>query len=101
MSPENARATLSAFITGARKELRSTTPRSTDPSIIKLLKERAQKGVKIRIIGSMKGKDPGVAERKLAGRRLHVRAIVRDGTRAFVGSQSLRRMNSRTVAKSG
>ena len=27
---------------------------------------------------------------KFPGKRLHVRAIVRDGTRAFVGSQSLR-----------
>jgi phosphatidylserine/phosphatidylglycerophosphate/cardiolipin synthase-like enzyme len=59
--------------------------------MIRLLKERAAKGVKIRIIGSMKGKDPGVAERKLATLRLHVRAIVRDGKNAFVGSQSLRR----------
>ena len=39
----------------------------------------------------MKGKDPGIEERKLASMRLHVRAIVRDGTRAFVGSQSLRK----------
>jgi phosphatidylserine/phosphatidylglycerophosphate/cardiolipin synthase-like enzyme len=42
------------------------------------------------VIGSMKGKDPGVHECKLAGLRLHVRAIVRDGMKAFVGSQSLR-----------
>ena len=58
--------------------------------MIKLLKERAAKGVKVRVIGSMKGKDPGVHECKLAGMRLHVRAIVRDGMKAFVGSQSLR-----------
>jgi cardiolipin synthase len=29
---------------------------------------------------------------KLSGRRLHVRAIVRDGRRAFVGSQGLRKV---------
>jgi phosphatidylserine/phosphatidylglycerophosphate/cardiolipin synthase-like enzyme len=29
--------------------------------------------------------------RKLEPMRLHVRAIIRDGTRAFVGSQSLRK----------
>src|SRR5262249_19455693 len=29
---------------------------------------------------------------RLKGMRLHVRAIVRDGTRAFVGSQSLRKL---------
>ena len=35
---------------------------------------------------------PAVETRKLAGLRLHVRAIVRDGTTAFVGSQSLRKL---------
>ena len=39
----------------------------------------------------MKGKDGGIEARQLAAMRLHVRAIVRDGTRAFVGSQSLRK----------
>jgi phosphatidylserine/phosphatidylglycerophosphate/cardiolipin synthase-like enzyme len=39
----------------------------------------------------MKGKDPRIAERKLATMRLHVRAIVRDRTQAFVGSQSMRK----------
>jgi phosphatidylserine/phosphatidylglycerophosphate/cardiolipin synthase-like enzyme len=42
------------------------------------------------VIGDMKGKDPGIEERRLP-MRLHVRAIVSDGTRAFVGSQSLRK----------
>jgi cardiolipin synthase A/B len=91
VSPENARTMLSAFISGARKELAIYDAKVQDPSIIKLLKDRASKGVKIRIIGSMKGKDPGIQERKLGSMRLHVRAIVRDGTRAFVGSQSLRK----------
>jgi phosphatidylserine/phosphatidylglycerophosphate/cardiolipin synthase-like enzyme len=38
----------------------------------------------------LKGSIEGVAVRPLTGFRLHVRAIIRDGTRAFVGSQSLR-----------
>jgi len=90
VSPENARAALSAFIAGAKRELAIYDAKVQDGSIIKLLKERAAKGVKVRVIGSMKGKDPGVAERRL-GFRLHVRAIVRDGKSAFVGSQSLRK----------
>jgi phosphatidylserine/phosphatidylglycerophosphate/cardiolipin synthase-like enzyme len=90
VSPENARAMLSAFIAGARKELAIYDAKVQDPSIIKLLKERAAKGVKVRVIGDMKGKDDGIEERRLR-MRLHVRAIVRDGTRAFVGSQSLRK----------
>jgi phosphatidylserine/phosphatidylglycerophosphate/cardiolipin synthase-like enzyme len=91
VSPENARAMLSSFISGAKKELAIYDSKVQDPLIIKRLKERAAKGVKVRIVGSMKGKDPLIAERKLATMRLHVRAIVRDGKNAFVGSQSLRK----------
>lgn len=90
VSPENARAMLSGFISGAKSELAIYDAKVHDPSIIKLIKERAAKGVTVRVIGSMKGKDPGVKERR-PPMRLHVRAIVRDGTRAFVGSQSLRK----------
>lgn len=90
VSPENARGMLGAFISGAKKELAIYDAKVHDPSIIKLLRERAAKGVNVRIIGDMKGKDPGIEERRLP-MRLHVRAIVRDNTQAFVGSQSLRK----------
>jgi len=90
VSPANARATLSAFIAGARTELAIYDGKIQDPEMIKLLKERAARGVKVRVIGSMKGKHPDVQELRLAGMRLHVRAIVCDGMKAFVGSQSLR-----------
>ena len=92
VSPENARVMLSAFISGARTDLSIYDAKIQDPSMIKLLKDRASKGVKIRVLGSIKGKHSGIDECKLVGLRLHVRAIVRDGTRAFVGSQGLRRM---------
>ncbi len=45
----------------------------------------------MRIIGKIKGPDDGVQVRPMKSMRLHVRAIIRDGTRAFVGSQSLRK----------
>lgn len=90
VSPDNARAMLSAFISGAKEDLAIYDSKVYDPSMIKLLKERVAKGVKVRVLGDMKGKDPGIEERRLAT-RLHVRAIVRDGKRAFVGSQSLRK----------
>ena len=91
VSPENAREMLSAFIAGAKKDLSIYDAKIQDPSFIKLLKDRAAKGVTIRVIGSMKGRDPGIHERKLGTMPLHVRAIVRDGTHAFVGSQSMRK----------
>jgi cardiolipin synthase A/B len=90
-SPETARASLTAFIKGARRELAIYDAKIQDPLMMKLLAERAAKGVKIRVLGSIKFKDRHIDARKMTHMRLHVRAIVRDGTRAFVGSQSLRK----------
>ena len=58
----------------------------------RLLQERAGAGVEIRIIGKLEKPLNGVETRKLPDLRLHVRAIVRDGRAAFVGSQSLRKL---------
>ena len=91
VSPDNARTTLASFIRGARKELAIYDAKVHDPAMIKLLKERVAKGVQVRVLGNVKGKEGGIDTRQLATLRLHVRAIVRDGTRAFVGSQSLRK----------
>lgn len=91
ISPDNARETLARFIRGARRELVLYDAKVYDPAMIKLLKERAANGVHVRVLGSIKGKDGGIEARLLTTLRLHVRAIVRDGTRAFVGSQSLRK----------
>ena len=92
VSPENSRALLTAFIKGARKELLIYDAQVSDNSIQKLLQERAKAGVEIRIIGRLEKSLNGVRVRKLADLRLHVRAIVRDGKEAFIGSQSLRRL---------
>lgn len=91
ISPDNARETLASFIRGARADLAIYDAKVQDPVMIRLLKERAASGVTVRVIGSVKGKEGGIDARALATMRLHVRVIVRDGTRAFVGSQSLRR----------
>lgn len=90
VSPETAREALARFLRGARRELAIYDGRIQDPTMIGILKARAGKGVRIRVIGSMKKPGEGIEVRPLTGFRLHARAIVRDGTRAFVGSQSLR-----------
>lgn len=91
VSPDTSRAMLTAFIKGARRELAIYDQKVHDPAMIKLLKERAANGVVVRIIGDLKGPDGDVVVRPMKLLRLHVRAIIRDGTRAFVGSQSLRK----------
>jgi len=57
-----------------------------------VLADRAGDGVEIRILGSLEKDIKGVKVRKLGPMRLHVRAIIRDGSEAFVGSQSLRKL---------
>ncbi len=90
VSPENSRETLTAFIKGARRQLLIYDVNIQDRVFMKLLQQQAAAGVDIRIIGKCKG-IKGIDVRPLRSLRLHVRAMVRDGARAFVGSQSLRR----------
>ena len=91
VSPENSRAVLSEFIRGARRRLFIYDPRLGDGAIHQLLMQRAAAGVDVRIIGKARPKIASELDvRKHPGRRLHVRAMIRDGERAFVGSQSLR-----------
>jgi phosphatidylserine/phosphatidylglycerophosphate/cardiolipin synthase-like enzyme len=92
VSPETSRPRLSAFIKGTKKELLIYDEAVTDNAIQKLLVDRIKAGVRIRVIGKVEKTIDGMVTRKLAGLRLHVRAMVRDGKAAFVGSQSLRRL---------
>lgn len=91
VSPENSRSLLSDFIGRARRQLLIYDPRLGDDAIQRLLMQRAAAGVDVRIIGKARPKVTTMLDvRKYPGGRLHVRAMVRDGDRAFVGSQSLR-----------
>ena len=92
VSPENSRESLSAFIASARKQLLIYDPKISDPAILRLLHERKKAGVEIRVIGKVAGKKSELTVEKYPGRRLHVRAIILDSRRAFLGSQSLRRL---------
>jgi phosphatidylserine/phosphatidylglycerophosphate/cardiolipin synthase-like enzyme len=92
VSPVNARERLAAFIKKARKHLLIYDPKISDRAIITLLQQRAKAGVDVRILGKLAKRGAGLKAQKYPGKRLHVRAIVRDGYRAFVGSQSLRKL---------
>lgn len=94
ISPENSRAKLAQFIKKARRELLIYDPHISDDAMITLLKARAAAGVRVRIIGGLekkwRGKD--LLVENVPGKRLHVRAIIRDRRDAFIGSQSLRKL---------
>jgi cardiolipin synthase A/B len=90
VSPANARKQLAGFIKGARKELLIYDPTISDPAMVRLLEERTGAGVDVRIIGRLALHRPSLPSRKLHRMRLHARAIIRDRSSAFIGSQSLR-----------
>ncbi len=91
VSPENARERLAAFLEGARRELLIYDPKLSDDAMLKIITARMEAGVAVRVIGKVEAKWK-VNWEKYPGKRLHVRAIIRDGRRAFLGSQSLRRL---------
>lgn len=92
VSPESSRELLSAFVRGAKKQLLIYDEKLTDNLVQRLLAGRVRAGVEIRVIGKIEKAIEGIEARRLVGLRLHVRAMVRDGKVAFVGSQSLRRI---------
>ena len=92
VSPEASREKLAKLISSAKKQILIYDDRVTDRLMLRLLKERAAAGVEIRIIGRLGKPVEGVIARRLSDLRLHVRTIICDGTRAFVGSQSLRKL---------
>jgi cardiolipin synthase len=92
VSPETSREILTAFLKKAKKELLIYDAKVTDRLTLRVLAERAKAGVEIRLFGKTGKGASGIEARKLPDLRLHVRAIVRDGTAAFLGSQSLRKL---------
>jgi cardiolipin synthase A/B len=91
VSPDNARERLVKFLKGARRQLLIYDPKVSDDAMLKIITERMNAGVDVKIIGKVEDKW-GIHAEKYPGKRLHIRAIIRDGDRAFVGSQSLRRL---------
>ncbi len=92
VSPETSRELLTAFVRQAKKQLLIYDVQVSDNLVQRVLQDRVRAGVEIRVIGKIEKGPPGVECRKLPDLRLHVRAIVRDGTACFIGSQSLRKL---------
>jgi len=91
VSPVNARERLAAFLSGAKRQLLVYDDGITDGAMIRILHNRVRAGVDLRIIGKIeKGHD--LTAEKYPGKRQHLRCIVRDGGAAFLGSQSLRKL---------
>jgi cardiolipin synthase len=95
VSPENARQRLVTFIRRAKRELLIYDMNLSDDDMIVLLKQRAEAGVRIKVLGSVEKKWSGELAwrvRPFKTTKLHVRCMIRDRQAAFVGSQSLRKL---------
>jgi cardiolipin synthase len=90
ISPLNARDRLAAFIRAARHQLLIYDQKFSDPKMLALVRERVRAGVDVRVIGHVAKPGATITFAPLDGRRLHARAMVADGRRAFIGSQSLK-----------
>ncbi len=91
VSPANARVQLMNFIRGAKKQLLLYEMKISDVDFMQLLAQKKSEGIDVRIIGRVSSKDNALNVRSIP-LRLHVRAILRDGKEAFLGSQSLRKL---------
>ena len=89
VSPFNSRAVLARLIQQARRQILNYDKRLSDELMLRLIEKQARAGVEVRVIGTVQRRLKGVAAAPFPG-RLHVRAIIQDGRRLFVGSQSLR-----------
>ena len=67
VSPDTSRQRISALIGSARKELLIYDARISDKLILRLLRERVEAGVEIRVIGKLAKPMAGVATRTLLG----------------------------------
>ena len=90
VSPVNARSRLAAFIKGAKRELLIYDVDLTDKEMLRLLEDRSQAGITVKIIGHVASKSLGA--RAFGRMRLHTRVVIRDCKQAFLGSQSLRKL---------
>ena len=94
VSPANAREELTRFIKGAKKQLLLYEMKISDLEFINMLNQKMSEGVDVRIIGRSHPKSipGGLLTIRVLPARLHARAIMRDGKSAFLGSQSLRKL---------
>src|SRR6185437_9031954 len=91
VSPVNARKRLTEFIAGTKKILLIYEMKISDREFVKLLNKKISNGVEVRVLSRASAKSGAIPVRRLPS-RLHLRALLRDGNAAFLGSQSLRKL---------
>lgn len=91
VSPVNARKSLTEFIAATKKRLLIYEMKISDSDFVKLINKKISSGVEVRVLSRASAKSGTIPVRRLPT-RLHLRAMLRDGSSAFLGSQSLRKL---------
>jgi len=89
ISPQNARARLAKLLRAARRSLWIYDPPAIDAPLLRILQERAQAGIDVRLLGRVGRAGRGL-HAELPELRPHLRAILRDDVELFIGSMGLR-----------
>jgi len=90
ISPVNARARLEKLVRSAKRSLRIYDPQAIDTPMLRLLQKKAGDGVDIRVIGKAGKAAHGLRVEPLPEMEVHLRAILRDDSELFIGSQGMR-----------
>ena len=90
VSPLNSRERLTKLVKSARSSLWIYDPQAIDTPMLKLLKQKAEAGVEVRLIGKVGRAGTGLLVDALHDMKLHLRAILRDQLELFLGSQGMR-----------
>ena len=91
VSPVNARKVLTEFIAGTKKRLLIYEMKISDPDFVRLLNKKISDGAEVRMLSRASAQSGTIPMRRLPT-HLHLRAMLRDGNTAFLGSQSLRKL---------
>ena len=93
ISPFNSREKISELLASAEQSIHIADAKVEDPAIVRLLVEKANSGVEVRVLGDEKNSltlPTPIQSRATPRFKLHAKCTIVDGKRAVIGSMNLR-----------
>jgi phosphatidylserine/phosphatidylglycerophosphate/cardiolipin synthase-like enzyme len=93
ISPYNSREKILAFLGSAQRTIHISDAKLEDRQVLDLLREKAQNGVVVKVIGSKPSyadRVTAIQYRQITRFKMHAKCVVVDSERAMVGSMNLR-----------
>jgi cardiolipin synthase len=93
ISPYNSRAKVLEFLSAASRTIHISDAKLEDREVRDLLRDKSQKGVQVRVIGSKPSyadRATAIEYRQITRFTMHAKCVVVDSERAMVGSMNLR-----------